>query len=382
MTAELPQFDPDPPMPPPAVPFGWDAVLFGIPEGNEVMVRNSGQAAGFLPATADTNLRLGGEIQTMEGRARVVLKNGSDVIRLPSRTHIELVELDEQNVTIELKRGRLWSEVDPNAPRGHFQIRTPNVVAGVRGTIFRVSDELDKGMNIAVLEGAVQVASRKAQIQMTVPANKMVQVSPDGTLSPLIDLPEAIRSEYVAWEQWADDSIASLGGVGGAVAEGILRDTAASNAAWGAAMAEGNYYVGLNKLGDYLQQVGDAFRKFSSDTGHVPTTEDGFSILVQNTGNWAGWNGPYWDGSLPPLDSWRRPLRYVMRVSERSGNTVGVLYSMGSDNVDNGGSPAADIVEMILFNQIESIRSNPEYSPERQLERLRQAEEQGTRRRR
>jgi hypothetical protein len=37
---------------------------------------------------------------------------------------------------------------------------------------------------------------------------------------------------------------------------------------------------------------------------------------------------------------------------------------------------------MILFNQIESIRSNPEYSPERQLERLRQAEEQGTRRRR
>lgn len=366
----------------PEIPFGWDAVVFDIPEEASIQIKPEPAAASFQPVSANTNLRKGAEVMTAESRARLTLRASKDIVRLPPRTHIELAELGENNVTINLKSGKIWCEVESRGGQGQFIVRTPNVTAGVRGTIFRMSDNLGAGVNIAVLEGTVNVASNQAQIAANVPGGMMVNVLPNGTISPLMPLNEAIVREYNNWDQWADEAIASLGGVGGGITEGMIRDTAAHNAAWSAEMARGNYYISRNKLSDYIDLVADSFRNFAADTAHVPTTEEGFSVLRENSGNWANWNGPYWDGPLPPLDSWGRPLRYVMRISERSGNTVGIVYSVGEDNQDNQGSISADIPSMVLYNQISAISNNPQYDPPRLLQQLEQEREQDARRRR
>ncbi|MBI5154470.1 FecR domain-containing protein [Candidatus Poribacteria bacterium] len=377
VSAEIPRFRriEEPALP--EVPFGWDGVLFGIPEGGSVQVKQQSSDDSFTAAEADTNLRAGGEVLTSEHKARVVLRGGKDIVRLPERTHIQLVELQDNSVTIELKRGAIWSEVAPRTGGGHFVVRTPNVTAGVTGTVFRMSDGLDQGVSVAVLDGSVLVESLNAQIKTPVPSNFMVTVLPDGTHSPLMPLSERIRQEYEGWGNWAAESIASLGGagmgLGGAAAAAIIEDTAAQNAQWSSEMATGNYYVSINKLGAYLKSVGDGFRGFAEDTSHVPTTEEGFTVLRNNSGNWEGWKGPYWDGSLPPLDSWGRPLRYRMKVSETSGNIFGVVYSLGEDNVDNQGSASGDITDMVLYYQLDSISNNPDYAPEKLLQDMKAA---------
>ncbi|MCB2155553.1 FecR domain-containing protein [bacterium] len=365
----------------PEVPFGWDAVVFGIPEDMAVQVKAEPSMTDFQAVSTDTNLRSGAEVMTADAQARLTVRTNKDIVRLPRHSHIELATLTDDNVTINLKRGKIWCEVEDRGGKGQFIVRTPNVTAGVQGTIFRVSDDLGQGVNVAVLDGSVRVASTKAQIATNVPGGKMVTVLPNGQISALMPLNEAIVREYNNWDAWADEAVAGLGGVGGGVAEGMIRDTAAQNAAWAGQMAAANYYISRNKLGQYIDSVADAFRRYAADTGHVPTTEEGFSVLRENMGNWPNYNGPYWDDALPPVDSWGRPLRYIKRISERSGNTVGIVYSVGEDNRDNEGSISGDIPSMILFNQIPAISENPVYNPERLLRELQQEQEQNRRRR-
>lgn len=358
----------------PDIPFGFDAVLFDFPDEATARVKRD-PISQFQVVDKDTTIRRGGEVVTIAHHLRLGLGETGDVLRVPPNTELVLAEAGDGNVTIDLKRGVVWSEVaDRQGGEGSFTIRTPNVTAGVMGTVFRVSASFDQGVNVAVLEGRVRVDSSRAQISNVVGAREMVTVNPDGTMSPIMPLSEAIAREYLRWEEWAAEAQSALGGmgmgVGGAAAAALIEQTARDNAAWGAAMAEGNYFIGINRLGQFINEVGKAFERYASDTGHVPTDEEAFSILRQNIGDRPGWDGPYWEGQLPPRDSWGRPLRYRTRVSTRSGNIVGVVYSVGEDGVDHGGSPANDITELVLYYQLESIRENPLYDPQRLLDEM------------
>ncbi|MEQ8821482.1 MAG: FecR domain-containing protein [Sumerlaeia bacterium] len=356
----------------PAVPQGIDGVLFGKAGEGVVQVRAT-EDEDYAPADREaTNLLLGSNVKTdSDARARMVLRGGQDTVRLPERTEVELVEVSDDKVTIELMTGAIWSEVNSGKD---FEVRTPVVTAGVVGTVFRVSDEGPLGYNIAVLEGQVDVASLKTQASQRVPGGKMISVAPDGVLGTVQDLDASIRAEWEQWDRWGAETIAGLGGIGGgaggAAIQSIVSQNVQQQKEYTAIVQTTNRQIQINNMRDFIDQIANAFKSYAADTGHVPTTEMGFGVLRQNSADKPGWNGPYWDGEIPPRDAWNRPLRYLAQVSPHSGNVYGVVYSLGEDAQDNRGKEPLDMPSIIAFKQIESIQENPDYDAQTLLEAI------------
>jgi hypothetical protein len=321
----------------PTVPFSWDAVLFSIPAERLVSVSIQPDAP-MQQVAEETTLRSGAEVMTTDSGARVVLKNGRDVVRVSPHSSIRLVESAPTQSIIELRRGSLWVEVG-DAPGNGVVVLTTNAELRSRGGVFRVADALDRGYHVAVVEGSLSVTSRVAQARTILEAGQMLVVRPDGAITEPLALTRQVRREDVEWDSldanwwFRMDRTAMPGEV-----------DPLSN------------LVSINDLQGYLRSIAEGFLRFAEDTGHVPTTDEAFSVLRQNTGQWSGWNGPYIKGLLPPLDSWGRPMRYLTRRTGQADNVVGIVYSTGEDNIDNQGDPSADVTEMILYYQIESLR--------------------------
>ena len=76
--------------------------------------------------------------------------------------------------------------------------------------------------------------------------------------------------------------------------------------------------------------VGEALTRFNEETGHYPDSEQGLEAL--NDEHRKG-------GSLlrvVPRDGWGKPLVY--KLTHDSDREPFLLYSVGSDGVDDGGS--------------------------------------------
>ncbi|MFM0019124.1 FecR family protein [Paraburkholderia azotifigens] len=119
----------------------------------------------FAPVTLGMVLVEGDRLQTgHNGFVTLELDDGSHV-SVPQDSTIAIGALRQTVLTgakdrvIDLKRGEVDSEVDHATKKDdRFQIRSPSVVAGVRGTGFRVSyDGDEQSTAVAVLDGAVGV---------------------------------------------------------------------------------------------------------------------------------------------------------------------------------------------------------------------------------
>jgi hypothetical protein len=121
----------------------------------------------LLPLTIGSSLVEGDRVQTgHNGFATLELPDGSH-IALPPDTSLDLATLRQTALTgstdrvVNLHQGEVTSEVTHATKKDdRFQIRSPSVVAGVRGTQFRVSYDGVKGATaVEVLDGAVGVDS-------------------------------------------------------------------------------------------------------------------------------------------------------------------------------------------------------------------------------
>nr|WP_322787804.1 FecR domain-containing protein [Paraburkholderia ferrariae] len=121
--------------------------------------------APSLPLVVGSSLVEGDRVQTgKDGFATLELADGTHLI-IPPETSLELGTLRQTALTgttdriINLKQGEVDSEVTHATQKDdRFQIRSPSVVAGVRGTSFRVSYDGGNGSTaVEVLEGAVGV---------------------------------------------------------------------------------------------------------------------------------------------------------------------------------------------------------------------------------
>ncbi len=319
---------------PPEVPQIWDAVLFDFREEGTASVRIESNAP-VQTATSTTNLRQGAIIEVGELPMRVVFKNGEDIARIAPGSLIRIVESSVDSVVVDLERGAVWFDLISG---GSSSVTVNNPIAKVHASgvgAFRVADALDHGIHVALIDGDLEVASVAAQISVDLKKNSMLLVRPDGAVTPQARLNKIIAQEYRGWDSLAADWWEDM--------RTMIAETSPVE-------ARGN--VTVSELQSHLRKVGDAFVKFAQDTGHVPSTEEGFSILVQNRGNWDTWEGPYWEGSLPPLDCWGRPMRYKVRTA-RNDRSVGIVYSLGADQFDNNGDPAADVTELVLYYQLD-----------------------------
>lgn len=329
---------------PPDVPFSWDAVLFEIPEGGSVRVVPQ-PGAPVQTVSGQTNLRNGAVIETSEYPARIILKNGRDIVRVAPHTSIEMPASTLNRVVINLNRGSFWLQADEDSPGRQVGIHTTNSVISTTGGVLRVADALDRGIHVAVAEGRAEIISTKAQIRATLGAHETLLVRPSGVVTSNARITRIMEHEDSNWDTLEDNFWLRADRLGERRAD------------------EETNLISMNQLRSYVREASNAFIAFARDTGHIPTEQDAFTVLRENTGNWPGWKGPYWDGVLPPLDSWGRPMRYTTRPTGQGNNVVGIVYSIGEDYTDNGGDPSADIPEMILYYQLEGLAQGPTASP-------------------
>lgn len=138
-------------------------------------------------ARLGTKLNTNSEIQTgATGKATLLFVNGNKITLSPGT----LVSLDQYGeggygtqTTMSLRIGKMNADIakvnDANV-RNHFRVRTPTVVAGVRGTIQEVGHTPDKGSSVKLLESSSEIMNRHGQ-RSVVPQGGQSTVNKEGT---------------------------------------------------------------------------------------------------------------------------------------------------------------------------------------------------------
>ncbi len=85
-----------------------------------------------------------------------------------------------------------------------------------------------------------------------------------------------------------------------------------------------------------IMELGGALSMFNYDVGRYPTTAEGLQPLIENTGKWKSWRGPY---TKDLLDPWNRQFAYACCSS---GGEV-ELSSYGRDGNEGGTGEDSDI---------------------------------------
>ncbi|PXW14618.1 FecR family protein [Paraburkholderia caballeronis] len=138
----------------------------------------------YLPLIEGTQLVEGDRVRTgSEGFVTLELTDGSHLM-IPPDTELDLSTLRQTVLTgttdrvVSLRRGRVESEVTHATKKDdRFQIRSPSVVAGVRGTRFRVNYDRDSGSTaVEVIEGAVGVDASSQAPAAGVPLRASTQL--------------------------------------------------------------------------------------------------------------------------------------------------------------------------------------------------------------
>jgi hypothetical protein len=327
---------------------GYDAVLYGVVQ--EVYVQPAG--GNWSPAAPNMQLKAADEVRTGLGKAKMKLR-GRGEVRLPPNSHMILLSIDPEGnkVTIELKGGRIWNNITPAGGVVNYMIKTPDLVAGVRGTLFKVSLDEAPGSRLAVFEGSVSAADLAGKIEISVAANFAVAVDKQGRITqPFAVNPEEIK-EWTEWDQWALDvhkNIASRFMIGGEQIDQMAKLVAEDGKRYEQIVNEANQQILYNREAERIEGYKSAFSEFARDTGVYPTDQMGFAVLIENPGL-PGWKGPYIkDKTLPILDRWGQPLKYILKKSQNSGNIFSEIHSSGPDRVYQEGKPGTDDIRIII----------------------------------
>ncbi|RQS65220.1 LysM peptidoglycan-binding domain-containing protein [Burkholderia sp. Bp8963] len=168
--------------------------------------RASGDA--YVPLAADATLAEGDRVRTgANGFVTLELADGTHM-SLPPDSQLDLKTLRRTVLTgtldreFELTRGSVDSEVTHLKKRDdRFQIRSPSVVAGVRGTRFRVNYDAagNATTRVEVLDGAVGVAGNRRPADTTlVHAHYGSVATSSGTVGAPVELLPAPALEHPA----------------------------------------------------------------------------------------------------------------------------------------------------------------------------------------
>lgn len=327
---------------------GYDGVLFGMVK--DVFIRTEG--ADWATATENVQLKVKDAVRTAMGKTKMKLR-GRGELRLPPNSEMILVAMDErgEKVTIELMGGRIWNNITPGGGVVNYTVKTPDLVAGVRGTLFKVS--LDEGprSRLAVFDGSVYVTSAAGGAETIIPANQSVTTDPSGRLTaPKPVLPNEIN-EWTEWDAWALDihqNISSQFSVGGEQIDAMAKSIADDQKRYEKIMNEANRTIIVNKEAERLERFKEAFLKFARDTGVFPSIEMNFTALMENPGL-PGWKSSYIEEkTLPLLDRWGQSLRYTLKKSAQSGNTFGEIHSNGPDKTDQNDQVGSDDIRILI----------------------------------
>ncbi|MDV2105079.1 FecR family protein [Burkholderia pseudomallei] len=182
-------------------------------------------SAQFAPVAVDATLTEGDRLRTGSNAFVTLELSDGTHLSLPPDSQIDLATLRRTVLTgtlervIDLRRGSVDSEVTHLKKKDdRFQIRSPSVVAGVRGTRFRVNYDKDgrASTTVEVLDGTVGVAPRaKSAADTLVHANFGNVTSASGVVgSPiaLLDAPQLANPAKIQDDPQVAFDLVPLGG--------------------------------------------------------------------------------------------------------------------------------------------------------------------------
>ena len=158
-------------------------------------------AGSSTPTPARANMRVmpGSTVRTKaNGRLELQFDDRS-LLRLDHSTEIQILS-GPQDRGVMVTLGNIWAKVQSVFGASKFRVKTPTVVAGVRGTVLR-AEVSDEEAAIAVDEGEVEVAPTEGDQPVIVRQNEQVR-APRGKrdFRPSAFDPEARPK----WEFWTD----------------------------------------------------------------------------------------------------------------------------------------------------------------------------------
>ena len=232
--------------------------------------------AAAVPIVNGSTLAEGAVVQVPEdGYLRLRLADGS-VVRVLADSDIELKRLRRRGsngpveTVIDVRRGKVESEVAPKQKGRVFEIHAPGAVASVRGTRFDVAVDVGTGqVGLAVTEGTVRMQGRSRQKKRLalVSAGSGVLVDAGGRLGEQRALPpppdlSTLPTEYAD----ADALLLDLGALpslararevriasDGDLSRVVRSTTSKASPIRFAPLDDGNYTVGV-RLVDHLKQ--------------------------------------------------------------------------------------------------------------------------------
>ena len=320
-------------------------------------------ATEFRKALLGDPIYVQDEIKTTVGKTIIDLK-GRGEVRLPINSHIQVVYADATNTNIKIKLlgGKIWTKIEKTAAQNiNFQVQTPGVVAGVRGTIFKVELLPGNEERIAVLEGLVSVLIEKTGEKVDVQANQAWSIKLDTYLSALTPTTEVDRREWEEWDKWVEDmmGVAVMFPVGGNVIMDMSKQTAMEQKMYAQMMDESNKQVKWNQVGDALDVLKEGVIRFAKDVKRFPTEEEGLKALLENPGV-RNWKGPYIPPQTPyPVkDRWGTDIYYEKHLSP-TGNEYYTITSAGPNKIYRKGKWQADEDIWVIINPNTIISDKP-----------------------
>jgi len=160
-----------------------------------VVTRTMGQVDVVLadgtsrPLAANQFLSVGDRIRTGTGGVAELIIDNQSVLRLRENSQLVLVSIQDTGkihqghagTQVSLDMGRLWTKVRKWAgPLVGFEVRLPNAVAGVHGTIFECMVHADSSGEVDVYDGVVGVTGSKKSVAVKVARGEQTSISPDG----------------------------------------------------------------------------------------------------------------------------------------------------------------------------------------------------------
>lgn len=160
--------------------------------------------SGDLVQTTD-NSRV--ELEFING-TRVLIGAQSD-IKITSKSSTKIQSRYLRNQSLKLNLGQIWVKtINSLSEITKFEVKTPNAVAGVKGTLFRVKVETKK-TEVAVKEGKVVVSNHEQERAIT--NNQELEVNNQGEIGGVKEIKAGSKEwgQVDSWveetEEWAED---------------------------------------------------------------------------------------------------------------------------------------------------------------------------------
>jgi hypothetical protein len=232
-----------------------------------------GRDGVFSLAETGTDIDLGDELRTTEGRMRVVFQDDS-VLNIAENTRLvvdsQVFDPDQDTFSsaLRLLSGKVRAAVSAyyQEPGAEFEVETPTAVAGVRGTTFLISyDEALDVTEVLGIRGRVHVRSLDERLGdgVFVTAKEATTVAPGEAPEPPAVLDDLLFRERL-------DSLEVLGRVEvGGLASGAALQTGGEVAPADRAPVTGAEVTSLDDLRDASDVVGQPLPVVETTRGRL-----------------------------------------------------------------------------------------------------------------